>query len=536
MLSPELRLSAQMIAPILFQPPNGVTIMQITPSLFHRWSNLEIQNYIMNEQSSLRILIFGGEAIPNIHKMMEWQNWAMPNRKRIFNIYGITEMSCWATIYEITSNDVFQNNSIPIGRTIDSFTQLEIIDCTTNSRIESDNGIGELCLKSTIRRCIIDKTDANKNPIKTGDIVELKDNHIYFKSRKDDIIKRFGNKVNLKRIEKIAKTSTNIIDACCVFQESTHSLHLFIKSNEFASEQCIIKERMLKILMDKLPEHELPNSIIILEQFPLSHHGKISKPKLLKLTSKQCDIKMKPEQYLLFIINSALHTNLCPTNAINRADCSKRIKTEWNSSFRSLGGSSFLALNLTTDLQNKYYKCSFPSLLMQLLDEQLTIFDVFSYVQNQLNLDEQVNDSSMVDEPKQIAKLISLWTINFDKCVDSSPTICHLPNGKVIVSVGSHSNILINANLMDGKILSKINLPDRIECQVTQYEDNNGLVGCYNGRLYCFEIASGSIQWSFDSGGMIKSKSLLIDHLIYFGNYNLERNLFCLNAKVKIYI
>lgn len=141
---------------------------------------------------------------------------------------------------------------------------------------------------------------------------------------------------------------------------------------------------------------------------------------------------------------------------------------------------------------------------------------------------------------------IILWTIDLKKCIDSTPSICTINTTTTttdttpskIISIGNHSKSLVNILIENGTIISTANLPDRIECQVTQccYANSNeyGMVGCYDGYLYCFEFLTGSIKWKFNSMGMIKSCPIYIKHnnSTIFGNYNDKMNLWCLNCEV----
>ena len=54
---------------------------------------------LLGPQSSLRVLAFGGEACPSPATVAQWKH--TKNSTRIFNIYGITEVSSWATCYEL---------------------------------------------------------------------------------------------------------------------------------------------------------------------------------------------------------------------------------------------------------------------------------------------------------------------------------------------------------------------------------------------------------------------------------------------------
>lgn len=77
-----------------------VTILQITPSLlFHKWSTEHLKTTLLDKDSELRILLLGGEPFPSIKLLSESSH--PQNMTRIFNIYGITEISCWSSINEI---------------------------------------------------------------------------------------------------------------------------------------------------------------------------------------------------------------------------------------------------------------------------------------------------------------------------------------------------------------------------------------------------------------------------------------------------
>ena len=61
------------------------------------WCSVLLQ--LLGPHSSLQVLAFGGEACPSSTTLAQWQH--SRNNTRIFNIYGITEVSSWATCYEL---------------------------------------------------------------------------------------------------------------------------------------------------------------------------------------------------------------------------------------------------------------------------------------------------------------------------------------------------------------------------------------------------------------------------------------------------
>lgn len=96
-----------------------VTVLQITPSLlFHKWSTKCFKTTIFNKDSYLRVLLLGGEPFPNTKLLSEASH--PENKTRLFNIYGITEVSCWSSVNEVIRNSNTDESCIgePLSETI----------------------------------------------------------------------------------------------------------------------------------------------------------------------------------------------------------------------------------------------------------------------------------------------------------------------------------------------------------------------------------------------------------------------------------
>lgn len=96
-----------------------VTVLQITPSLFfHKWSTECLKKTIFDKDSYLRVLLLGGEPFPNT-KLLSLARHTQ-NKTRLFNIYGITEVSCWSSINEIIRNNSADESYIgePLSETM----------------------------------------------------------------------------------------------------------------------------------------------------------------------------------------------------------------------------------------------------------------------------------------------------------------------------------------------------------------------------------------------------------------------------------
>lgn len=69
----------------------------MTPSFFR-----QINAYCNMLQ--LNTLILGGEKFPNLSNLTIQQ--MIKQNKRVVNIYGLTEMSCWASYYILNEHDL----------------------------------------------------------------------------------------------------------------------------------------------------------------------------------------------------------------------------------------------------------------------------------------------------------------------------------------------------------------------------------------------------------------------------------------------
>lgn len=517
----KLRCDARKLLDILF--PRGemskVTIMQTTPSLFMRWPTNDIKHRVFSSHSQLRILAFGGEKFPAASTLYTWKDWESGLTIRIYNLYGLTEMSCWASVYEITRNDISATRKIPIGQPIDTYTTFEV------------SADGELLLKSTIRKCfqpqltdtqVID--DGFEFILHTGDLVHMENDAFYFTSRTNAVIKFYGQKINLSDIEMCTKNVSNVDDVICVHDEKHHSIALFVKTNE---DFDYVKGEVLK----SLKKISVAVNVHCVSQFPLTAHGKVCKSNLLNsliLNDNEKSIQLTFQK----LVNESIGTEIHLLDKFESVKSQKKLKTECDSSFIHLGGSSLKAIQIVDEFEritsqpNSY-------LLPMLLDERVSIRDILSRLRVEeeeiQNLVISKSHDTETNTGRIIPEIVPRWRIDMEKCIDATPTVCTLKDGEIIVSVGSHSKLLYNISVANGKIVSKLELPDRIESQVVQNGDY-GIVGCYDGCLYCFEIRTGVMKWVFNSGAMIKCRVLLTTLSVLFGNYNESSNLWCLNA------
>lgn len=92
---------------------NSITFWQTTPSRFFQYSNADIKNKILSANSTLKVLALGGEPLNGIKRLKELKDWE--NTTRIFTLYGVTEMSCWACIAELDLDKILSDKEVPLG-------------------------------------------------------------------------------------------------------------------------------------------------------------------------------------------------------------------------------------------------------------------------------------------------------------------------------------------------------------------------------------------------------------------------------------
>lgn len=464
----------------------------------------------------------GGEQFPATKDVATWQNWDSPSRTRIFNIYGTTEVSCWAMIHEVTQEDL-DYGEVPLGQLLDQTTYAFQPD------LSNVLGLEEMILTSNTRICFVDDKRWDEELGKghlfaqsTGDLVRRSKDKIFFYGRRNEILKRFGDKINLSKVEFIAQEV--IQGVACIYMKK--KIVLFYKTEDH-HRLGLLKSH----LKAKLKPSEVPDDFRKINFFPLSEHGKVSKEQLKDiyrdLLKEDRAQRIEAEEGFLEAINQILNLQLDKPNGSSSSSDEpdgKRSRTDLDATFKSLGGTSFDALRISMRLEDQTGLSN--GLLPKLLGDRHSIRDICHYLKD---LQPQLTHH-LATPHRAIPSTITTKIVNrFDlkKCVDASPALV----GNFI-SAGSHSHQLITIDVETLEVVSQTKLGERIESKVSPIGvgQDMGVVGCYDGNLYCFNFLSGAIKWKFNTHAMIKTQALVVDDLVLFGNYNYEKNLWCLQV------
>ncbi|XP_045607602.1 beta-alanine-activating enzyme [Procambarus clarkii] len=392
MVSPHLLKMPRILLNIMVK--NKVSILQATPTLLLSFGKDRLRNSLFAKYSPLKVLALGGEIFPKLSFLKQIVNEKC--RIRIFNLYGITEVSCWATVAEIVlnrsesvtsteqgqqiivaGNDTKTNyvagefnmleysfsDMVPIGDSL-SFTTVKLLNKSGGEVKEGEEG--EIFIGGHERECWVDdgtevlkqeSRDINNTYIqavfrKTGDRGILSKGHIYCIGRLDRQVKRNGQKISLAEICKQCR-SLDYVDNCHVELLSGNKITTFV----YSDRKTLVAEDVWQDLKRKISYWKLPDNIIIVKNVPFNKHGKVDTLQLL--STEYHSSALNCSNY-----NTSLESYF--------EDLWKKILGCYNvgpnDNFIKSGGTSLNAVYFTEELKD-FLGCEVPKLLDVLLNE-----------------------------------------------------------------------------------------------------------------------------------------------------------------------
>uniref|UniRef100_H2ZXZ7 Beta-alanine-activating enzyme n=1 Tax=Latimeria chalumnae TaxID=7897 RepID=H2ZXZ7_LATCH len=361
-VAPVVKMIPQKLADVLFNR-HRVSVLQATPTLIRRFGAQLLRSTVLSARTSLRVLALGGEAFPSLHALRSWMETG--NTTRIFNLYGITEVSSWATCYRIPESLLESTSelefNIPLGFPLMG-TTVEIRDV---NHCVTDQGEGQVFIGGRERVCFLDSEVVVPlgRTRETGDWVAVKDGHVYFIGRRDSQVKRHGKRLNLEYIQQVSERLSQV-EACVVTCCEQGNLILFVvPSDTYAGED----REILQELRKRLPSHAVPDQLMVVETLPFTAHGKVDLAELKKvfLTHKkvrQFDNELKGREELWESLQGLWKSLLGVAEGT--------LSVSQDSMFLYCGGDSLKALRLAEEINNLVGR-SIPGLLEVILDDPL---------------------------------------------------------------------------------------------------------------------------------------------------------------------
>ncbi|TQR39695.1 hypothetical protein C7Y47_01295 [Lysinibacillus sphaericus] len=268
---------------------NKITVLNVTPTQFRQM--LDYLNIInLDAFSSLKFLIFGGEALPS--SLVNDAIKVLPSDCEIYNEYGPTEATISSSILLYSEDHGQKYPTIPIGLPTAN-TDYYVLNNDLAPVLPGCKG--ELYIGGPgVARGYYQNPDKTEQSFKyfealdqilykTGDIVQiLEDNNLLFIGRDDSQIKLRGYRIELGEIENAICQINGIDNSVVLLKENlTHNfkyLISFVTRKENVSH--LNEETLKKELKKKLPVYMIPQRIMIIDKFPMTPNGKVDKIEL----------------------------------------------------------------------------------------------------------------------------------------------------------------------------------------------------------------------------------------------------------------
>ena len=364
-LFPEPQLSLETLDKIIVN--DKITTVLFPTGLFHLIIDEELECL-----KFLRKIVVGGDVLSVSHAQKCVQT--LPHCQLI-NAYGPTENATITTYYGIP-REISSGKSIPIGRPIAN-TQVYILD---KEQQPIPIGVaGELYAGGDgVARGYLNRPQLNaerfiESPFikgdrlyKTGDLARyLPDGNIEFLGRIDGQVKIRGFRIELGEIEAVLSQHPRVKQAIAM----VHQDRLGDKSlvaYAIAEDPPVSNGELRHFLQQKLPDYLRPNSIVWLDEFPLTPNGKVDR-RALPLP----DVEAQPETGF---VAPRSHTETVIAEIMAAVLARKRVGIHDN--FFALGGHSLLAIKLISRLREAFA----VELPVRSLFESPTVADLAAFI------------------------------------------------------------------------------------------------------------------------------------------------------------
>nr|CAD7394748.1 unnamed protein product [Timema cristinae] len=352
-------------------------------------------------------------------------------------------------------------------------------------------------------------------PNTPGPPVDSQSGQLFYVGRKDRMVKRHGHRVSLYLVEQVANKYPGLGQCHCVWDSESGTLGLLL-----GSEGKCLEPAIRQYLVKSLPPAAIPDIIMRIPVWPLTNNGKIDHQKLRQIML--CKVRDNEEPHFKVDAVDTFHKLWSKYLGLS--------KLKQQDTFVQHGGTSFIALQLLSELEKITDHAVSSELIPKLLggSSLQECCECLVSTSHSLNYAHQENSSGNRENPK----LDIRWKFDLRKCVDSSPSIAQYTSGRGITVVGSHSHKLVSLDNETGKLVNLTELPDRIESSVCIIPSGHaGIVGCYNGSVYCVHLSSGDVIWEFPTRGMVKSSPTLCREgsAVVVGSY--DQSLYCLSVQ-----
>lgn len=196
----------------------------------------------------------------------------------------------------------------------------------------------------------------------TGDIAEITKAGLFFRYRKNRIIKRYGFRINLSKTEEMITQISGLISRCVWIKESNKLITYMVIDNFTSSHKEKIIDKLRVKLFHILPEASYPDHIDLINKLPLTCHGKINDNYLAELyiltTERINEISTFSVEYFSYLCGKYLGLG---------SDILSELEGKC---FIELGGNSISVLQLNNELKD-LLKSEYPDGFLKILFQKV---------------------------------------------------------------------------------------------------------------------------------------------------------------------
>ena len=411
-----------------------VNFMQITPTLYKILrKNLEIM--LISASNPLDILVIGGETFPDIpYKIL------LETLTVIYNVYGVTEMSCWQTCIKVNGNfklDPKRIFSIDVPPIL-SETSIELCEFSSNKEdypnIQNCEKYGEIIVSSSTRKCgqmingVLVEVGQKNYRVRTGDIGYLTNGSIYIANRmattdtedleqvmnlkNESHFKINGMRITLPVIENALENICKYKCYCIrhyMKNIQSHTIIVFVLNPDFIDqkqdEELLLQKELylFKLWVSNLPSHYIPQRIFFLSTIPMTLNGKFDK----KFLSKQIELSPLHKPCLLndhlsnkkiTMILNYMWCKYTPAHTASQVEeqCWQFMPPLSSQFVLDGGGDSILALQFIDELESRVGDVRYRLPIETLLNK--TFGDILEWLKSQIG---RQTNTDTVDITKQ---------------------------------------------------------------------------------------------------------------------------------------
>lgn len=245
-----------------------ITILNITPTLFKILMQHMEKSALQHTLSSIRCILLSGETLDT--DIINYWFTHIKADTIFYNLYGATEYL--VPFYKKIIAPQQEDERLHLGR-LRTGCDYKLVPNATKGY--------ELYIAGDISTAYFDEKLTQNNYIlindrrfiKTNDAVNVRHNELFFCSRAQRIIKKYGQLINLDQIEYVLKKCHNTLDFI-TFVDERNENKIYLLSHGSLHDTTLLKQIKLT-LNTHLPSYMHPDEYIFTREVPLTASGKI---------------------------------------------------------------------------------------------------------------------------------------------------------------------------------------------------------------------------------------------------------------------